>query len=84
MTVSDLVKASGIENQSDFSTFDYAIPINEDGSYPYDGNAISVYKKGRYFAEIVPYSELAKMALKNNPKKNQIKDLEEIAELTSV
>ena len=43
MTAKDLVRVSGIESQKGFRTFDYAIPMNEDGSYPHDGNAISVY-----------------------------------------
>ena len=70
MTAKDLVRVSGIESQKGFRTFDYAIPMNEDGSYPHDGNAISVYYEKT--SEIVSYKQLAKMALERqgNPFRN--------------
>ncbi len=62
MTGQELVDNSGIKNTSDFETFDFAVPINADGSYPHDGLAIAVYRKGRCQCEIVSYATLIEMA----------------------
>ena len=61
MTTETLVKLSKIEKEEGFRTFDYAIPMNSDGSYPYEGNAIAVYYDTCF--EIVSHKELAMKAL---------------------
>ena len=76
ITVSDLVKLSGIEAEA--QAIDYAIPCNSDGNYPHDGRAIAVYMPGRFIPDIVPYSKLAKMALER-PTPELRMELEEIA-----
>jgi len=46
----------------DLKEFDTAIPMNSNGSYPFNGRAITCYfKDGR--VELVEYKTLAKMAL---------------------
>jgi hypothetical protein len=64
MTAKDLVELSGITEDENFSEFDYAVPINENGTYPYNGRAITVYWKGDKGVEIIPHSSLAAMAIK--------------------
>jgi hypothetical protein len=83
MTAETLVELSGIKNQPNFHTFDYALPMNNDGSYPYDGKAISVYWDKRIFSEAVSYHELALMALDNNPPEHAKNQLKEIAAQTA-
>lgn len=63
VTVGDLVDLSGITGSPGFRTLDYAVPINKDGTYPYDGNAISVYRESGIQFEIIPYYRLARMAI---------------------
>lgn len=81
MTVSELIELSGITKQTTYSAHDYAIPMYQDhryGLFPYGGNAIAVYWKGCYWPEVIPYYELAKMALDRPIKLNngQLADLE--------
>ena len=61
MTTETLVKLSEIEKEEGFRTFDYAIPINSDGSYPHNGNAIAVYYDTCF--ALVSHKELAMKAL---------------------
>ena len=63
MTVEKLVELSGLKTLEEYSTFDYAVPIRRDGTYPFEGRAIAVYFKRRAFPEIWPYSRLAAMAI---------------------
>lgn len=60
MTIEELVNASGIKDTPGFETFDYAVPMNRDGTYPHDGRCISVYRKG-LFPELVTYDQLHDM-----------------------
>ena len=83
MTVSELINLSGITKQTSYVAHDTAVPMYQDeryGTYPYGGHAISVYWKGRMFEEIIPYYELARMALDlhgpSNLDPDQAKDLE--------
>lgn len=81
MTVTELVELSGITKQTTYVAHDYAVPMYQDqrryGTYPYGGNAISVYWRGRLFEEVISYSNLAKMALDRPIKltEDQIADL---------
>ena len=61
MTGETLVNLSEIEKEEGFREFDYAIPMNRDGSYPHNGNAIAVYYDTCF--EIVSYRELAMKAI---------------------
>ena len=61
MTTETLVKLSEIEKEEGFREFDYAIPINSDGSYPHNGNAIAVYYDTCF--ALVSHKELAMKAL---------------------
>lgn len=85
MTVKELIELSGIKEEEGFETFDYAIPENRDGSYPHDGNAISVYRKEEHGIgfEIMTYTTLAKMALNRidwlNPRNTNTHSLLEVA-----
>lgn len=81
MTVSELIELSGITKQTSYVAHDTDVPMYQDhrfGQYPYGGHAISVYWRGRLFEEVIPYYELAHMAL-NRPiqlSEEQIADLE--------
>lgn len=61
MTTKTLVKLSKIEKEEGFFEFDYAVPENGDGSYPYEGKAIAAYYDTCF--EIVSHKELAMKAL---------------------
>ena len=64
MTVGELVKIAGLESNPEIEWFDYAVPMNPDGTYPFDGRAISVMSR-RVGFELVPYRSLAQMAHEN-------------------
>lgn len=64
ITITELVEWSGLREHPDYSTHDYAIPMNSDGTYPHGGDAISIYwKTAGLGMNIVPYTTLAEWAL---------------------
>ncbi len=67
MTTEKLVELSKIEKEEGFREFDYAIPMNSDGSYPHNGNAIAVYYDTCF--ALVSYKELAMKALSRHHQK---------------
>jgi len=83
MNVQKLVSLSGlleeVHDNKEFRVkeYDSAVPIDERGNYPYDGNAICVYFNGGG-AEIMSYASLAKKALS---RKGLVCKLEERLEL---
>ena len=89
LTNSDILELSGIKENPSFQTFDWALPMNKDFSYPFNGLAISVYWKKQLLPEIVSYTRLAKMAIekvaKENPNEVLLGHLEKVEKhLTSV
>jgi len=60
---------SGLETREEVNTIDYATPMRSDGTYP---EGLAVYYKGRLFPEIVPWHEIAGMAL----LRHELEDLE--------
>ena len=52
---------SGIMDE--LEAWDTAVPVNRDGSYPYDGQAITAYFLDRKVA-VIPLSDLARRAIK--------------------
>ena len=69
MTVGELVEMAKLGESPDIEWFDYAVPINADGTYPFNGRAVSIMSK-RVGFEIVPYRVLAEMALEQAKGKN--------------
>lgn len=67
MTTETLFQLSGIAEQENYQTMDFAIPIRENGTYPHNGNAVAVYWRDRLIPEIVPYWRLAQLAIKRKP-----------------
>ena len=70
LTNSDILELSGIKENPSFQTFDWAIPMNKDFTYPFNGLAIAVYWKKQIFPEIVSYVRLAQMALEKVEREN--------------
>ena len=70
LTNSDILELSGIKENPSFQTFDWALPMNKDFSYPFNGLAIAVYWKKQLFPEIVSYAKLAKMAIEKVTREN--------------
>jgi ABC-type uncharacterized transport system YnjBCD substrate-binding protein len=70
LTNSDILELSGIKENPSFQTFDWALPMNKDFSYPFNGLAIAVYWKKQLFPEIVSYAKLAKMAIEKVAREN--------------
>lgn len=77
ITRAELVNYSGIKNRPDFDALDYALPMNKDGTFPCKGLAVSVYRSHRIFPEIIPLSNLAKIALGHQGKVDELIDDEE-------
>ena len=82
LTNGDILELSGIQEDPKFQTFDWAIPMNKDFTYPFNGLAIAVYWKKQLFPEIVSYAKLAKMAIEKvegeNPHKLLLDHLGEV------
>ena len=81
MTVKELIKLSKIEESQGFQTFDYAVPMNRDGSYPHNGRAIAVYYMGMIFPELVTYAKLAHMAMDNLGRMSENPLLDELKKI---
>ena len=62
MRVSELIELSGIAEQTGYQTHDTAVPMDCNGNYPHNGNAIAVYYDKRLLPQIISYRDLAQMA----------------------